>query len=150
MASAIKDKMLDDVKEAMKSGDKEKRDALRVLSSALKQIEIDERRELSDEDVISILKKAYKQREDAATQYKEANREDLYAKESYEMGLILAYLPKQLDENELTCALKEIIKEIGATSPKDMGKVMGIATKKLGAVADGSRISAKVKELLNH
>ena len=148
MASQIKNKILEEVKEAMKSGDKQKRDALRVLSSLLKQVEVDERKELSDEEVIVILKKAYKQREEAANQYKGANRQDLLEKEEFEMQLILSYLPKQLDDEELKKALKEIIHTLKAESLKDLGKVMGVATKKLGALANGSRISAMAKDLL--
>ncbi|MCH5323022.1 MAG: GatB/YqeY domain-containing protein [Helicobacter sp.] len=149
MASQIKNRLQEETKEAMKSGDKQKRDALRVLSSLLKQVEVDERKELSDEEVIVILKKAYKQREEAAKQYKEANRQDLLDKEEFEMQLILSYLPKQLDDEELKIALKEIIYSLKAESLKDLGKVMGVATKQLGALANGSRISAMAKDLLS-
>lgn len=149
MASQIKNRLQEETKEAMKSGDKQKRDALRVLSSLLKQVEVDERKELSDEEVIVILKKAYKQREEAAKQYKEANRQDLLDKEEFEMQLILSYLPKQLDDEELKIALKEIIYSLKAENLKDLGKVMGVATKQLGALANGSRISAMAKDLLS-
>lgn len=149
MASQIKNRLQEETKEAMKSGDKQKRDALRVLSSLLKQVEVDERKELSDEEVIVILKKAYKQREEAAKQYKEANRQDLLDKEEFEMQLILSYLPKQLDDEELKITLKEIIYSLKAENLKDLGKVMGVATKQLGALANGSRISAMAKDLLS-
>ena len=146
--SAIKEKMAQDLKEAMKSGETFKRDTLRLLNSALKQVEVDKRIVLSDEDVISILKSAFKQREDALESYLNAKRDDLAQKEKQEMDIILSYLPKQLSDEELRDAVKGIIAEVGAVGSKDLGKVMG-ASKKLSAVADGKRISAIAKELLS-
>lgn len=146
--SAIKEKMAQDLKDAMKSGDTFKRDTLRLLNSALKQVEVDKRIVLSDDDVISILKSAYKQREDALEAYLNANRNDLVQKEKQEMDIILSYLPKQLSDEELRDAVKGIIAEVGAKDGKDLGKVMG-AAKKLSAIADGKRISAMAKELLS-
>lgn len=146
--SAIKEKMAQDLKEAMKSGDTFKRDTLRLLNSALKQVEVDKRIELSDDDVIGILKSAYKQREDALEAYINASREDLAQKEKQEMDIILSYLPKQLSDDELKEAVKQIIAEVGAVGGKDLGKVMG-AAKKLSQVADGKRISAVAKEILS-
>lgn len=145
---SIKEKMAQDLKEAMKSGDTFKRDTLRLLNSALKQVEVDKRIELSDDDVIGILKSAYKQREDAFEAYINASREDLAQKEKQEMDIILSYLPKQLSDDELKEAVKQIIAEVGAVGGKDLGKVMG-AAKKLSQVADGKRISAMAKELLS-
>lgn len=147
--SQLKERIAQELKEAMKNRDNFKRDTLRMINSAFKQIEVDERRELSDEDVIAILKKACKQREEASTQYKEAGREDLYAKEQEEIKIITSYLPEQLSDERLKEELGLILKEVGASSPKDMGKVMGVANSKLSALADGKRISAMVKELLN-
>ena len=92
--------------------------------------------------------KLAKQGKDAAQIYKEQGREDLYEQESGQVAVLEEFLPKQLTEEELVAALKEIIAEVGAASPRDMGKVMGVATKKLAGVADGKLISAKVKELL--
>lgn len=137
-----------DIKEAMKAKDTEKRDALRLLDSAMKQIEVDERKELTDEDVIAIIQKQIKQRNDAASQYKEAGREDLYGKEMAEIGFFEAYMPSQLDDDALENALKAIIAETGAESMKDMGKVMGAAKAKIGSQADGKRINECVKRLL--
>ena len=116
-----------------------------MLNSAFKQVEVDKRIVLKDEDVIKILKSAYKQREDAANAYKAAGRDDLYAQESAEMALILEYLPAQLSDEDLQKELVILIEKCGATSPKDMGKVMAVA-KDLNA--DGRRISSKLKELL--
>ena len=143
--SSIKAQINQDLKDAMKSGDNFKRDALRMLNSAFKQVEVDKRITLSDEEVIKILKSAYKQREDAATAYKNANRNDLYEQESKEMALILNYLPKQLEDAELKQEIQSIITKLDASGAKDMGKVMAEA-KNLNA--DGRRISSFVKELL--
>ena len=144
---SIKNRLMDDIKEAMKAKDNARRDALRTLHSALKQVEIDKRIELSDEDCINILKTALKQREDARDSYVGAGRQDLADKESYEIGLIMQYLPTQLDDSELEAALKEIIARVGAKDSKDLGKVMG-AAKELNSVATGKRISQMAKTLL--
>lgn len=146
--SEIKTKIQADVKEAMKNKETFKRDTLRMIMSAFKQIEVDERRELSDEDVIKILQKNIKQREDAMEQYKAGNREDLAEKEGNEIEVIKAYLPAQLSDEELKAAVSGIIAEVGAESPQHLGKVMGVASKKLAGVADGKRISTMAKELL--
>ena len=139
----------DDIKAAMKAKEVAKRDALRLLDSAMKQIEVDERKELSDDDVIKIIQKQMKQRNDSMTQYKEAGRDDLYEKEAAEAAIFETYLPKQLDDNELAAAMKEIIAKVGAESMKDMGKVMGAASKELAGKADGKRINECVKSLLS-
>ena len=138
-----------DVKNAMKAKETKKRDALRLLMSAFKQIEVDERKELSDDDVIKIITQQVKRRNDAATQYRDAEREDLLQIELDEIAFYEVYLPAQLSDDELTAELKEIISKVGATSPKDMGKVMGMASKTLAGKADGKRISECVKTLLS-
>jgi len=138
-----------DVKNAMKAKETKKRDALRLLTSAFKQIEVDERKELSDDDVIKIIQTQVKRRNDAATQYKDAGREDLLQIELDEIAFYEVYLPAQLSDDELANELKEIISKVGASSPKDMGKVMGMASKALAGKADGKRISECVKSLLN-
>ncbi len=146
---SLKEKISNDLKEAMKTKDVAKRDALRLLSSAMKQIEVDERKELSDEDIIKIIQKQIKQREDSIEQYKKANREDLIEKEQTEIDYYKVYLPKQLSDEELQEEIKVVINEVGATSIKDMGKVMGTASKKLAGKADGKRISEVVKSILS-
>ena len=146
--SALREQINNDMKAAMKAKENEKRDALRLLLSAFKQVEVDERKELTDEDVTKIILKQVKQRQDAAAQYKDAGREDLLAKEELEIATYMVYMPKQLDDNELKDAVAAIIAEVGAESMKDMGKVMGIASGKLSGQADGKRISAYVKALL--
>ncbi len=144
----LRETINNDVKEAMKAKDAKKRDALRLLTSAFKQIEVDERKELSDEDVIKIIQTQIKRRNDAATQYKDAGRDDLLQIELDEIEIYSLYLPAQLSDEELSSALKEIIQKVGATTAKDMGKVMGMASKELSGKADGKRINECVKSLL--
>lgn len=132
----------------MKAKETKKRDALRLLTSAFKQIEVDERKELNDEDVIKIIQKQVKSRNDSAAQYKEAGRDDLLQIELDEIAVFEVYLPKQLSDEELTAALSAIITTVGATDAKDMGKVMGAASKELAGLADGRRINECVKKLL--
>jgi len=144
----LKETISNDIKTAMKEKNNALRDALRLLSSAMKQIEVDERKELSDEDVIKIIQKQVKQRNDAMTQYRDAGREDLYEKEAAEAAIYENYLPKQLSDEELETALRTIISETGAASIKEIGKVMGAASKALGTQADGKRINECAKKLL--
>ena len=137
-----------DVKNAMKAKDTKKRDALRLLTSAFKQIEVDERKELSDDDVIKIIQKQVKSRNDSCVQYKKAGRDDLLQIELDEIAFYEPYLPAQLSDDELSNRVKEIITKVGATTMKDMGKVMGMASKELAGKADGKRINECVKSLL--
>jgi len=146
---SLREQINNDIKTAMKAKENAVRDALRLLSSAMKQIEVDERKELTDEDVIKIIQKQVKQRYDAMTQYKSAGRDDLYAQEASEALIFEAYLPKQLSDEELESALRAIITEVGAASLKEIGKVMGAASKTLGAQADGKRINECAKKLLS-
>lgn len=145
---SLRETINQDLKEAMKAKDAKKRDALRLLTSAFKQIEVDERKDLSDDDVIKIIQSQIKRRDDAASQYKEAGREDLMQIELDEIAYYTPYLPKQLSDEELTAALKSIIEKVGASSMKDMGKVMGAASKELSGQADGKRINECVKAIL--
>jgi uncharacterized protein YqeY len=145
---SLKEQINNDIKTAMKEKDNAKRDALRLLSSAFKQIEVDERKELSDDDVIKIIQKQVKQRNEAMTQYRDAGREDLYEKEASEAAIFETYLPKQLSDDELESAIRAIIAEVGAASMKEIGKVMGAASKTLGAQADGKRINECAKKIL--
>ncbi|MCX6051296.1 MAG: GatB/YqeY domain-containing protein [Campylobacterales bacterium] len=144
----LRETINNDVKDAMKAKETKKRDALRLLTSAFKQIEVDERKELSDDDVIKIIQTQIKRRNDAATQYRDAGRDDLLQIELDEIEIYAPYLPAQLSDDELSSALKEILKNIGATTAKDMGKVMGVASKELAGKADGKRINECVRSLL--
>jgi uncharacterized protein len=145
---SLRSQIKDDIKAAMKAKETERRDALRLLDSAMKQIEVDERRELSDDDVTAIILKQIKQRNDSITQYENAGRDELAQKERAEIAVFEPYLPAQLSDEELTSAIKAIITEVGAESMKDMGKVMGSAKAKIGTQADGKRINECVKSLL--
>lgn len=146
---SLKEQINNDIKTAMKEKNVPLRDALRLLSSAMKQIEVDERKELSDEDIIKIIQKQVKQRQDAMSQYREAGREDLYEQEAAEAAIFETYLPKQLSDEELKAAISAIIAETGAETMKDIGRVMGAASKTLGVTADGKRINECAKALLS-
>lgn len=146
--SLLKAKLQDDLKEAMKNKENEKRDAIRFLMSALKQIEVDERKELSDADIIKIIQKSLKQREDSMTAFKEAGREDLYAKELAEAAILKVYLPEQLSDEALKAIIQKHIEAIGATSLKELGKIMPLVLAECSGVADGKRINMLAKEIL--
>ncbi|MCH9741002.1 MAG: GatB/YqeY domain-containing protein [Epsilonproteobacteria bacterium] len=145
---SIKDQIKSDIKDAMRAKEVAKRDTLRNIQALVKQIEVDERRDVTDADMEKILMKYAKQREDSITQFSEAGRDDLVAKEEAELIIIKTYLPEQMDDAELEATLKEIIATTSATSMKDMGKVMGAAKQAIGSKADGGRINACVKKIL--
>jgi uncharacterized protein YqeY len=145
---SLKEQIKNDIKEAMRAKETAKRDTLRNIQAAIKQIEVDERRDVSDADVEAIMMKYLKQREDTKTQFADAGRDDLVAKEDAEITIVKAYLPEPMDDIELESILKEIIATVGAQSMKDMGKVMGTAKSTIGSRADGGRINQIVKKLL--
>jgi len=136
-----------DIKEAMRNKEVQKRDTLRNIQTLIKQIEVDERREVSDEDVERILMKYLKQREDAIVQFRAGSREDLVEKELQEIHILKAYLPQPLSDEELESALREIILSVGASSMKDIGKIMGMAKNSIGSKADGGRINTMIKNI---
>lgn len=144
------DKVSGDIKTAMLARDKVRLEALRGIKKEFLEAKTAKGGdgELSDDAALKILAKMVKQRKDSASIYTEQNREDLAGEELAQAAIIEEYLPKQLSEEELTAALKEIIARVGATSAKEMGKVMGTATKELAGKAEGKAISAKVRELL--
>eukprot|EP00767_Chilomastix_cuspidata_P007410 gnl/Chilomastix_cuspidata/8076.p2 GENE.gnl/Chilomastix_cuspidata/8076~~gnl/Chilomastix_cuspidata/8076.p2 ORF type:complete len:148 (-),score=20.55 gnl/Chilomastix_cuspidata/8076:1051-1494(-) len=145
---SLKQQLKDDLKIAMREKNILKRDSIRAINTMIKQIEVDERKELSDEDVLKLIQKGIKQREESITQYKEANRDDLVEKEQEQVDIFKEYMPQQLSDEDLETQMKEIISQLQATTIKDMGKVMGQATKKLAGVADGKRINEMTKKLL--
>jgi uncharacterized protein YqeY len=145
----LKEQIKSDVKDAMRAKEVVKRDTLRNIQASIKQIEVDERRDVTDADVEAILVKYLKQREDAKTQFGDAGRDDLVDKENVEIAIIQAYLPEPMDDAELETVLKEVIANVSATSMKDMGKVMGGAKATVGSRADGGRINVMVKKLLS-
>ena len=138
-----------DIKDAMRAKDTLKRDTLRNIQAAVKQIEVDERRDVTDTDLETIMMKYLKQREDAKTQFADAGRNDLVEKEDAEIAIIKPYLPEPMDDTELESVLKDVIASTGAESMKDMGKVMGAAKAAIGSRADGGRINQMVKKLLS-
>lgn len=147
---SLKSKIEQDIKQAMLAREKDRLTALRAIKSAILLAETEKGRGegLSEEAEIRLLTKAAKQRKDSIEIYEKEGREDLAATEKAEVAVIEEYLPKQLSEEELKTELKEIIREVGASEPRDMGKVMGAATKKLAGKADGKKISQVVKSLL--
>jgi len=142
------DKLNQDIKEAMKAKAQEKLTALRALKSEILLFQTSGQGDLTDDKVLDILQKMVKQRKQSAEIYKEQGRDDLYEKEMKEVEFIAEYLPKQLSEEEIETKVKEIITKIGANSIKDMGKVMGIASKDMKGKADNKIISKIVKKLL--
>lgn len=147
--SNTRQRVLDDIKVAMKSGDKPRLATLRLMSAAIKQREVDERVELGETDVIALLDKMLKQRRESITQYAKAGRDDLVAQEQSESELIQTYMPAQLDEAEITAIIDAAISESGASSVKDMGKVMGLVKPKMQGKADMSIVSKSIKARLN-
>jgi len=147
--SQLKAKLQADLKTAMKEKDAFKRDVIRFVMSAIKQIEVDERKELSDADIEAILVKQIKQRNDAIDQFKDGGRDDLVEKNEKELEILRSYLPEPMSDDEVREILKEIIAETGAEGMKDMGKVMGAAKAKIGSRAEGRVINQIAKELLN-
>lgn len=145
----LNEQIKSDMKDAMRAKEIVKRDTLRNIQASIKQIEVDERREVTDTDVEAILMKYMKQREDAKAQFAEAGRTDLVEKEEAEIAIVKSYLPEPLDDAELESLLKEVIASVGAESMKDMGKVMGAAKSVIGSRADGGRINQAVKKLLS-
>jgi uncharacterized protein YqeY len=148
---SLADTIAKDLMAAMKSRDKEVLEALRAAKTAfiLAKSEKGSDAVLTGDEEIRIIQKLVKQRKEAAAIYREQNRADLYEKEETEAAVLEKYLPAKMSEEELTAVLKLIIEQMGAASPADMGKVMGVATKQLAGKADGREISAKVKELLS-
>lgn len=148
MTSAIKNHIVEDMKTAMRNQEKESLATIRLILAALKQREVDERIELSDEQVLATLNKMIKQRRDSITQFEAGGRADLAQKEAAEIVVIQRYLPAQLSEAEIEQAVLAAISESGAGSAKDMGKVMGLLKAKLQGKADMTVVSTKVKEKL--
>ena len=141
---SIRGQILADIKEAMKAKDEFKRDTLRTLNAALKQVEVDQRIEMTDEVVLPLLQKEIKKRADSVELYLKGAREDLAKKEQSEIELIKAYLPAQLNDDELKDKIKSIIEKVG----KNLGAVMKMAKDEIGASAEAKRISMIAKELL--
>ncbi len=146
---SLKAQVMADMKAAMKAKEKAVVGTLRMFTAAIKQVEIDDRKELSDQEILSIVGKMIKQRKDAAVQYKDANREDLEAIERAEIKVVEGYLPEQLSDKAISDIIQAIITESGANGMQDMGKVMGLAKAQIAGQAEMGVVSQTVKSLLS-
>ncbi len=145
---SLKQQITDDMKAAMRAKEAARLGAIRLLLAAMKQREVDERIELSDADVVAIIEKMLKQRRDSISQYEAANRHDLADVEKFEVGILQAYMPQQMDEAEIIAAIAEVVAATGAAGQQDMGKVMGAIKPKLAGRADMGKVSALIKAQL--
>ena len=145
----LKERLTEDMKSAMRSADKERLSTIRMAQAAIKQREVDERITLDDAQVLSVLEKMIKQRKESIAQFEQGGRADLAAKERAEIELLQSYLPAQLEPAELDALIREAIAASGATSVKDMGKVMGIVKSKAAGRADMGAVSARIKAALS-
>jgi len=147
--SELKKKIQDAVISSMKAGDKERLGVVRLISSAMKQVEVDERIELDDSRVIAILDKMVKQRRESISQFKTAGRDDLVDKESFEIDVIQEFLPQALSEEEVDNIVRQAIEQTGAETIKDMGKVMGLVKPQIIGRADMGEVSGRIKSILS-
>jgi uncharacterized protein YqeY len=146
---SLKERITDDMKAAMRSGEKQRLGLIRMITSAIKQREVDERITLDDTQVVSVLEKMIKQRKESLVQFQAGNRQDLVDKESAEITLLQTYLPAQLSDADLDALIGEAIAATGAVSIKDMGKVMGLIKGKAQGRADMAAVGAKIKARLS-
>jgi hypothetical protein len=146
---SLKERITEDMKAAMRAGEKERLGCIRMITAAIKQREVDERITLDDAQVLSVLEKMIKQRKESLVQFQAGGRADLVAKESAEVALITGYLPAQLSAAELDSLIGEAISATGAQSVKDMGKVMGLVKQKAQGRADMGAVGAKIKAKLS-
>jgi uncharacterized protein YqeY len=145
---SLKARLTDDMKTAMKAGEKDRLAVIRLINAAIKQKEVDERIEMTDPLVLAVLEKMVKQRKDSISQFEAAAREDLAAIERYELGIIDAYLPAKLGEAEILAAIDKAMAETGAASAADIGKLMGVLKPALAGQADMGLVSKLVKQKL--
>jgi uncharacterized protein len=145
----LKDRITEDMKNAMRSGEKERLATIRLILSGIKQREVDERITLDDSQVVAVVEKMIKQRKEAIAQFEAGGRADLVAKESAEITVLQAYLPEQLSDAELDALIAEAIASTGAASIKDMGKVMGVVKSKAQGRADMAAVGTRIKQKLS-
>ncbi|MBQ7141115.1 MAG: GatB/YqeY domain-containing protein [Bacilli bacterium] len=145
----LREKLLNDLKEAMKNKDKETLNVIRMVKGAIQLEEINKKRELNDDEVVSIISKQIKQRKDANQEFEKGNRQDLIDKNNSEISILNRYMPEQLDSNEVEKIIDEKIQELGITSPKEMGKLMGALMPLLKGKTDMSMVNSIIKEKLN-
>ncbi len=144
----LKDRITEDMKNAMRAGEKERLATIRLILSAIKQREVDERITLDDGQVLAVVEKMIKQRKEAITQFESGGRADLVAKETAEIAVLQTYLPAQMSNAEIDALIAEAIASTGAASIKDMGKVMGVVKAKAQGRADMAAVSARIKQKL--
>lgn len=144
----LKERLLEDLKNSMKEKNINRKNVVQMVRAAILQIEKDQNIEVSDEKILEIIAKEAKRREDALAEYKKAQREDLVKQAEEEIKVLEEYLPKKMSKEELEEKIKEIIQKLGATTMKDMGKVMKQAKKEIGVAADGKTINEVVKSML--
>ncbi len=147
--SDLQKQIKDTVISTMKAGDKERLKIIRLITSAMKQIEVDERIELDDARIIAILDKMVKQRRESISQFKTAGRDDLIKQEAYEIDIIQEFLPQALSEDEVDAIVNQAIEQTSASSIKDMGKVMGLVRPQIIGRADMGEVSGRIKSLLS-
>jgi uncharacterized protein YqeY len=146
--TTLKERITEDMKAAMRAKEAERLGAIRMLTAAIKQKEVDERAELDDAGVVAIVDKLLKQRKDSIGAFQQAGRQDLADKEQAEAAVLQAYLPARLSVEEVAAEVRKIVAEVGASGPGDMGKVMGAAKQRLAGKADMGQVSAAVKAAL--
>jgi uncharacterized protein YqeY len=146
--STLKERITEDMKTAMRGGDKDRLGLIRMLQAAIKQREVDERIQLDDAQTLSVIEKMIKQRKESVAQFQTGGREDLVAKENAEIAVLQGYLPAQLSEAELDAIVRDAIASTGAASVKDMGKVMAIVKQKAAGRADMGAVGARIKAAL--
>lgn len=145
---SLKEQLTNDMKEAMKAHDKDRLAVIRMVRGAVRQQEIDGKKELGDEDVLAVIGKEVKMRRDSIEEFRKGGREDLVEKTEAEIAVLMPYLPAQLSEEEIRGLVQAAVKQTGAASPKDMGKVMGVLMPKVKGRADGKTVNAIVRSML--
>ena len=145
---SLKEQITNDMKNAMRSKETDRLNTIRLLLAAMKQKEVDERIELTDAQIVSIIEKMIKQRKDSISQYAAAKREDLVASETFELNLLQTYMPEQMTDEEISAAVQNALASTGATGPQDMGKVIAYLKNQLAGKADMGKVSGMVKAAL--
>ena len=146
---SLKEKLMEDLKSSMKNKDAMRKNTITMIRASIKQIEVDERKELTDEEILDIISKQVKEKRNAIEEFKKGSRDDLVNQTENEIEILLKYLPEQLSEEELEEIVRETIKEINASSMKDIGKIMKTVMPKVKGRADGNLVNKEVKKILN-
>lgn len=145
----LKEKLLEDLKNSMKDKNVNRKNVIQMTRAAILQVEKDKKIEMDENQILEVIAKEYKKRNDSLADYEKAGREDLVSQIKEEMAVLNEYLPKKLSEEELFAEVTKIVAEVGATTIKDMGNVMKVAKERLGVTADGKMINEAVKKILN-